>query len=530
MFAVKDILKRPQFHEAKILTGKNGLHRKVKWVHVVEIDNFGHLLNGQEVILTTGLKWVNDETRSIHFLQQLLEQETSALCIELAEHSRALPEKMLTLAEENNFPIIAFNKEVKFVDITRDLHETILEYQENSWWDLDGLYKKLHHTLVSNQPISEFLKQLHQATNKQIALIQNKKQIRFFPSPSKRKQQQWMEQIEQDSMPCKLFPIYFLEKEIAQLYILEEDDDINLFDEISAKRCSELLEQYFWKHYQNNEMEQIKQNEWLLEALYGSLPKKQIAEEIYQNNPSIKINEAIVGVIPNINNSVSGVNHKDFITDSLMFLRSFIEEKGCYLLTTNDTLKNCYVLLLINQQENGTLSEQLKEIKEQLRKSNHFNHNDIQWISFGKIISTLEQLQQGYQTALTTLNYQSSYGSLPEPFYDNLGVYRLIDQMEDIDELQEMIKKHIGPLISHDHRNGTELLKTLQIYLKNMGSKNDTARDLYIVRQTLYHRLDRIKELLGEDFMDYENRIMVELSMHLLKYVDIKERELASSL
>ena len=33
------------------------------------------------------------------------------------------------------------------------------------------------------------------------------------------------------------------------------------------------------------------------------------------------------------------------------------------------------------------------------------------------------------------------------------------------------------------------------------GSKKETAEQLYVVRQTLYHRLEKLEELLGTDFM-----------------------------
>ncbi|GAA0428352.1 hypothetical protein GCM10008983_00790 [Lentibacillus halophilus] len=523
MLAVEDMLNRPSFQEAEVLAGTNGLHKKVKWVHVVEINNFGHLLHGQEVILTTGVNWINDEEKSVYFLEQLLEKETSALCVELVEHSKTLPTDMLNIAEKHNLPVIGFNKEVKFIDITMDLHEIILNYQQHSWWKLDNLYKKLHNSLVSNYPIGDFLKLLHQATNKQMLLSQNKDQYRFFPSPSKRKQSEWIEQIQQDTNSYNAYPIHLLDQPIAYLYILEKQNNISLFDEEAAKRCSEFLEQYFWKHYQTKEREQIKQNEWLLDALDGPLSRKQITEKIYESSPTTTFNDAIVGVLSD-KHSLYEEENDSFMTETFMFFRSILENNGFHLFTTKGNVQNGYVLLIINQQENDSCYERLNYSLQQVYASNNYHH--IQGISFGKIISDYESLYQSYQTALTTLNYQLKHDILTEPFYDNLGVYRLVNQVENTNELERMIKHYVGPLMSYDQRNGTELLKTFQIYLKNLGSKNDTSRELYIVRQTLYHRLDRIKELLGEDFMSPENRIMAELSVYMLTYLDIEEQAL----
>src|SRR5699024_5738248 len=82
----------------------------------------------------------------------------------------------------------------------------------------------------------------------------------------------------------------------------------------------------------------------------------------------------------------------------------------------------------------------------------------------------------------------------------------LVEKIHDANELREMINDYIGPLIAHDSKRDTELLKSLQIYLKNFGAKNETARELFIVSQKLYHRIAKIKELIREYYMHPENK------------------------
>lgn len=54
-FSVEDILVRKYFEHAKVIAGHNGLSRQVKWVHVVEVTSIKNLLNGNELILSTGI-------------------------------------------------------------------------------------------------------------------------------------------------------------------------------------------------------------------------------------------------------------------------------------------------------------------------------------------------------------------------------------------------------------------------------------------------------------------------------------------
>jgi PucR family transcriptional regulator, purine catabolism regulatory protein len=55
--------------------------------------------------------------------------------------------------------------------------------------------------------------------------------------------------------------------------------------------------------------------------------------------------------------------------------------------------------------------------------------------------------------------------------------------------------------------------ETLKVYLHTNGQKKDPAERLFIVRQTLYHRSEKIKQLLGPDFMQTEKRLALELML-----------------
>lgn len=518
---VKDLLKRPHFERAEVLAGKNGLQRQVTWAHIVEIDTFGHLLHGQEVILTTGMGWADDEEKSLHYFQQLLDYEASALCIELGTHTKHLSPAMLSLANQHDLPIIVFQEEVKFIDITKDLHQIILGYEQHHWWDLERLTQTFHQTLLSNGSISEFLKLLYRHTNKQVALAHDGK-FRFFPSLSKRKQRQWMQYMTKqntDIDDCS-YPIYLLEREIARLYILEKKEHISVIEDLAAKRCSEILSQYFWKYNQEKEGQQMKQNEWLLEALnQQSFTEQQIQEKILQTKATIHLNEALIGIIPYKKNPMFQDRNKNVLAGTFMFVHSVFNEYGFHVITVKNTEQHHYILLLINQQENNSLYERLETALERLNETNQTISDDIKWISFGKVTATYTDLDVSYKTAQTTLHYQQTFGRLIKPFYKQLAVYRLIDCINDSNECKDMIDDYIGPLINYDNEHGTELLRTLHIYLKNLGAKNETARELFIVRQTLYHRLNRIKQLLGEDYMQPETRVMTEVAIYAYTYL-----------
>ena len=517
---VIDLLDRDYFKSAKVLAGENGLDREVRWVHIVEIARFGHLLNGKEIILTTGLGWANDEKKSLSYLQQLLDYGAAALCVELVFHVQELPEKMLQLADEHDFPIIGFQEEVRFIDITKDIHELIIGHHENVWWRLETLHKKLNEKLTSNGSAGDFLRILHKETNKKVALSYDN-QFRFFPSPPKREQYEWIKTLDQTDHKFINQPIKLLEENIGFLYYIEDPKKITTYDELALNRCKEILEQFFWKHHTEQETNQMKRNEWIFDAINGKLTNEEVRNYVKHEIANATINEAIIAVMPFENSLLRTDQTSISETALIMLLRPVFIRFGFHLLAVKDDSRNLFVLLLFNKQSDQ-LFERLEQSIHTLQTNNHdpLVNQYLQLISFGRIISDYRQLGKSYETALTTLHYQQNIEKLAKPFYNHLGVYRLIDRMNNVNDIKEIIEDYLSPLIDYDEKNNTELLHTLEVFLQNHGARNETAEQLNVVRQTLYHRLKRIEALIGEDFMEPNNRLMMEFALYALKYVE----------
>jgi purine catabolism regulator len=129
-----------------------------------------------------------------------------------------------------------------------------------------------------------------------------------------------------------------------------------------------------------------------------------------------------------------------------------------------------------------------------------------------------------YQEAVQALSLYSSYNK-SVLFYEELGVFQLLLGLNDGKTLQTFVQHYLGPLIDHDLSKGSELLLTLKVYLDHDGSKQIAAQKLFIVRQSLYYRLEKMAELLGEDFLSPENRISIQVALraYQLLYPDKTE-------
>jgi DNA-binding PucR family transcriptional regulator len=80
--------------------------------------------------------------------------------------------------------------------------------------------------------------------------------------------------------------------------------------------------------------------------------------------------------------------------------------------------------------------------------------------------------------------------------------------------LSKLCEDTIKPLIDFDNNNNNvNLLDTLKIYYQCRFNSTDTAKKLFLHRNTLIHRLDKAKELLHYDFVDDDKMFSIYLGI-----------------
>jgi purine catabolism regulator len=99
--------------------------------------------------------------------------------------------------------------------------------------------------------------------------------------------------------------------------------------------------------------------------------------------------------------------------------------------------------------------------------------------------------------------------------FNSLGVYQLLGQLEDISTVRAFARQVIGPLAEYDEQHRSSLVQTIDAYFAHHGNVSQTAESLFIHRNTLLYRLDRIQELTGHDLDQSNMRLALHLALKL---------------
>lgn len=100
--------------------------------------------------------------------------------------------------------------------------------------------------------------------------------------------------------------------------------------------------------------------------------------------------------------------------------------------------------------------------------------------------------------------------------YEMLGMLgALLDYEPAPAALQEYVKLRLGPLLTHDIREGTDLYHTLTVFVECGGNRMETARRLFVHYNTLRQRLRRIEQLVRVDMSHPVSSLDLSLCVHI---------------
>ncbi|HLQ83177.1 MAG TPA: PucR family transcriptional regulator ligand-binding domain-containing protein [Pseudogracilibacillus sp.] len=137
-------------------------------------------------------------------------------------------------------------------------------------------------------------------------------------------------------------------------------------------------------------------------------------------------------------------------------------------------------------------------------------------IAVGNATDNLTTIKSSYQKALKIIDM---YGNKMTPinviFYDDMGIYKVLLEIKDPNVVQSYILNTIQVLFDYDQLNGTSYTKTLRLYLEYNGAVSRLAEELFVHRNTINYRIDKIEKITNSDLSDFNKRLELALAFKL---------------
>lgn len=298
---------------------------------------------------------------------------------------------------------------------------------------------------------------------------------------------------------CQFFKIFDEQQLEYVLLAGGESEDVYMLGKIAAFQVQSLLVAYKERFDKDNFIKNLLLDNLLLVDIYNRAKKLHIDTEAKRVIFIIETSHEKDSVaLDNVRNLLGGKS-RDFVTA--------VDEKNIIV-----------VKELADKAGSRELEKMAKEMMEILRAE---SEDDKIHIAYGTVVNDIKEVSKSYKEAKLALDVGKIFFDEKDiAAYSTLGIGRLIYQLPI--PLCKMFIKEIFEGKSPDEFD-EETLTTINKFFENSLNVSETSRQLYIHRNTLVYRLDKLQKSTGLDLRVFEDAITFKIALMVVKYMKYME-------
>lgn len=302
----------------------------------------------------------------------------------------------------------------------------------------------------------------------------------------------------QEIRGCQYFKI-FDEQQLEYILAAEgTGEDVYTIGKVAAFQIQNLLVAYKERFDKDNFIKNLLLDNLLLVDIYSRAKKLHIQTDVKRVVMIIETENSKDSNVLEMIRANFGSNSKDFITA--------VDENNVIVvkdLSEGDAGKE------IERTAKSAESVLVKEGMHGVR------------ISYGTIVSEIKDVSRSYKEAKMALDVGKIFFDERDIVaYSELGIGRLIYQLP-IPLCKMFIKEIFGGKSPDDFDE--ETLTTINKFFENSLNVSETSRQLFIHRNTLVYRLDKLQKSTGLDLRVFEDAITFKIALMVVKYMKYME-------
>ena len=281
------------------------------------------------------------------------------------------------------------------------------------------------------------------------------------------------------------------------LYILiarGSGSDAYMIAKIAVSQIQNLVIAYKEHYDKNNFFQNLLLDNLLLVDIYNRAKKLHIEPEA---NRVVYLVEAS--------------NDKDNISMELL-KNIFGDQQGCFLTAVEQ--KN---IILVKEVENPFAYDEVERTAEIIIDMLNSEAMLSAKVAYGTIVSELKEVSKSYKEAKMALDVgKIFYSEKSVNAYNTLGIGRLIYQLP-VNLCRIFMKEIFGDNIPDDLDD--EILTTVQKFFDNNLNVSETSRQLFVHRNTLVYRIEKLHQSTGLDIRKFDDALTFKIALMVVNYM-----------
>ena len=527
---------------ARVLAGAANLGRPVRWVHVAELPDIAHLLEGGELLLTTGLGMAGEANARRRYIDELADAGAVGVVVELGRTFDAVPPEIVDAADGRGLPLVSLEHETRFVEVTEVVHREILSRQYDLLDRAERLSRQLAEEILGGADVATLVARLASVFGTEVVFEDAARRVVAACGPGA-----------DDDTPavwdshallvhghssdgtaggvhrvrpfarapgCTWVDIWIRRERWGRHHVLDSGLRAGEVDELLVDRAGAALALAML-----SEKDAAHLAERAGDALVGAIVAGR------HGSPADVLRRAknlgahldggrLVAAALDVHEE-RGAQHlaDDDRLESLRALaaalRTSVAERGCSALVGTSGDRVIAIVAIPGSRPVEVVLDELVETA-----SARTIRGDGVEVVAGASAAAPDTLQRAVEEATVAASFARGAGNARRvAHFSELGTYQLLLRLAEGPELSRFVDSELRPLLERDGTARPKLVPTLRAYLKHAGRKSDAARELGVQRRTLYQRIARVEALLGRDVDDQATRTRLTLALQGLDFL-----------
>ncbi|WP_105616842.1 PucR family transcriptional regulator [Vallitalea okinawensis] len=273
-----------------------------------------------------------------------------------------------------------------------------------------------------------------------------------------------------------------------------EDEDVYKVGKITSFQIQNLLVAYKERFDKDNFIKNLLLDNLLLVDIYNRAKKLHIENNVKRVVYLIETSSEKDANVMDVVRSLFPTKIKDFITA--------VDENN---------------IILVKEVNEDASEENIEKIAKMILDTLNSEAMSKVYISLGTVVEDLKDVSKSYKEAKMALEVGKIFNS--EKYiihYSRLGIGRLIYQLP-LPLCKMFIEEIFGDKSIEEFDE--ETLNTINKFFENSLNVSETSRQLYIHRNTLVYRLDKLQKNTGLDLRKFEDAITFKIALMVAKYM-----------
>ncbi len=500
-----------------LVAGRDGLERPIRWAHSADVPNIARLLKGGELLLMTGLGVARSAGEQRKFMRGLVDRGVAGVVVELGHTFTSLPASFVDVAEGGGMPLIELHREVMFVEVTEEVHSSILNRQLALLRRGDELHRRFTELMLDGAGISEILATLATVIGNPVVLEKAREGVLYHanhdtPDPDVLAAWELIREDPDRESRAITTPVPGSSTWTwGWLVALPLDSPLDEFDRVAVERAVGLVSLALMRAREETMLATRERGNFLFDLVAG----RASAADAPSRAVALGFDHRASALLPLVLVPAGAAGEAAWSAIWRGFREEMRSRSIPVLLGSRGAEEQSLIVIGITGADRRTkvielAVEALRRLIEQ-----HAGSPDGAVIAAGPTADGWNELADGLRRAIDVANV--AVDGPPRPWHDAgaPSLDTLILRLRSDDRLQEFATTRLAPLVEHDRRRAATLIPTLRALARQGWRKSEAARVLNLNRQSLYPRLERIEQLLGVDLENQDDRLALELALRI---------------